>query len=110
MPQLVHQSGVDPEEIDPEDVSITVSTYFFDNQGQYVSDTVMVFSCAHPAFGGNCLNTTKKMFVNWNFKDRTGRFVGTGVYVTNFNLIIRYEGATIKEERTEKVGVRRKKN
>jgi hypothetical protein len=115
LPQLVEQSGVNKDSLDPKDVSISVSTYYFDNLGQYVTDTIIVVNCNHPAFGGNCLDTDKKLFIDWNFKDARGRFVGSGIYVANFSLFVRYNTSAngrpvvIKEETIEKVGVRRSK-
>lgn len=109
LPQLVEQSRVNKDSLDPKDVSIAISAYYFDNHGQYVTDTVLVVECAHPLFGGNCLDTDQKLFIDWNFKDSRGRFVGSGVYVANFSLFVRYENVTIREERIEKVGVRRTK-
>jgi len=109
LPQLVEQSGVNPDSLDPKDVSIAISTYYFDNLGQYVTDTVIVIPCDNPGFGHNCLDTDKKVFINWHFKDNHGRYVGSGVYVANFTLYVRYQKVTIKEESTEKVGVRRTK-
>ncbi|HSQ40799.1 MAG TPA: hypothetical protein VLM37_00810, partial [Fibrobacteraceae bacterium] len=109
LPQLVEQSGVDADSIDPSDITIAISTYYFDNAGQYVTDTVMLVPCTHQAFGGNCLTTDKKLFIDWNFKDSRGRFVGTGAYVANYSLFVRYESVTIKEDETQTVGVRRTK-
>jgi len=109
LPQLVDQSGVSADSLKASDVSIAVSTYYFDNAGQYVTDTVMVIPCNHPAFGGNCLTTDKKLFIDWNFKDSHGRYVGTGVYIANFTLYVRYQRVTIKEQSLDKVGVRRTK-
>ena len=49
------------------------------------------------------------LFVNWNFKDRAGRFVGAGVYLVQFKLVARYENKTVEEEVIDKWGVRRSK-
>ena len=119
VPQLLDRAQVsadgsyDPSVLDslkPEDVYISFIVNYFDHLGQYVNDTVITVPCNSPKFGGNCLETDKKVFVNWNFKDHKGRFVGTGVYNVQFKMIVRYEDRKIEEEIKDKWGVRRKKH
>ena len=119
VPQLVDGANVnadgeyDPsvlDALDPSKVLITFSVSYYDNLGQYVNDTTLTVACDSPKFGGNCLNTDKKVFVNWNYKDHAGRFVGTGVYIVQFKLVVRYESKKIEEEMLDKWGVRRKVN
>ena len=90
---------------------VNFSVSYFDNQGQYVTDTTFNIPCNSPAFGTNqnCLTTDKKVFVNWNYKDHTGRLVGAGVYIVQFKLVVRYKQKKIQEEMRDKWGVRRKK-
>ncbi|WP_407456640.1 hypothetical protein [Fibrobacter sp.] len=118
VPQLLDQAQVsadgsyDPSVLDslkPEDVYISFIVYYFDHLGQYVNDTVITVPCNSPKFGGNCLETDKKVFVNWNFKDHKGRFVGTGIYTVQFKMVVRYENKKIVEEIKDKWGVRRRK-
>ena len=118
VPQLLDQAQVDAEgnpdpsvldSLDPEDVYISFIVYYFDHLGQYVNDTVITVPCNSPKFGGNCLETDKKVFVNWNFKDHKGRFVGTGIYTVQFKMVVRYEHKKIVEEIKDKWGVRRRK-
>ena len=118
VPQLLDQAQVsadgsyDPSVLDslkPEDVYISFILYYFDHLGQYVNDTVITVPCNSPKFGGNCLETDKKVFVNWNFKDHKGRFVGTGIYTVQFKMVVRYENKKIVEEIKDKWGVRRRK-
>ena len=85
------------------------SVRYFDHVGQYVNDTTISIACNSPKFGGNCLSTDQKLFVNWNFKDHWGRFVGAGVYLVQFKLVARYENRKIEEELIDKWGVRRQK-
>ena len=117
VPQLIDRAYVaddgtyDPSVLDslkPEDVYISFVVNFYDNLGQYVNDTIITVPCNSPKFGGNCLETDKKVFVNWNFKDSKGRFVGTGVYTVQFKMIVRYENKKIEEVVRDKWGVRRK--
>ena len=119
VPQLLDRAQVsadgsyDPSVLDslkPEDVYISFIVNYFDHLGQYVNDTIITVPCESPKFGGNCLETDKKVFVNWNFKDRKGRFVGTGVYTVQFKMVVRYEDKKIVEEIKDKWGVRRKKH
>ena len=119
VPQLLDRAQVsddgsyDPSVLDslkPENVYISFIVNYFDHLGQYVNDTVITVPCKSPKFGGNCLETDKKVFVNWNFKDRKGRFVGTGVYNVQFKMVVRYENKKIVEEIKDKWGVRRKKH
>ena len=119
VPQLLDAAQVsadgsfDPSVLDslnPKNVYISFVVNYFDHLGQYVNDTTITVSCADFKFGGNCLNTDKKVFVNWNFKDANGRFVGNGVYMVNFKLVVRYEKKKIQEEMKDKWGVRRKKH
>ena len=119
VPQLLDAAQVsadgsyDPNALDsikPEDVYISFIVNYFDNLGQYVNDTTITVPCKSPKFGGNCLDTDKKVFVNWNFKDHKGRFVGTGVYNVQFKMVVRYEDKKIVEEIKDKWGVRRKKH
>ena len=119
VPQLLDRAQVsadgsyDPTVLDslkPEDVYISFIVNYFDHLGQYVNDTIITVPCNSPKFGGNCLETDKKVFVNWNFKDHKGRFVGTGVYNVQFKMVVRYENKKIVEEFKDKWGVRRKKN
>ena len=119
VPQLLDAAQVsadgsfDPTVLDsikPEDVYISFIVHYFDHLGQYVNDTVITVPCESPKFGGNCLETDKKVFVNWNFKDHKGRFVGTGIYNVQFKMIVRYENKKIQEEIKDKWGVRRKKH
>ena len=118
VPQLIDRAHVsadgsyDPSVLDslkPEDVFISFIVNYTDHLGQYVNDTVITVPCNSPKFGGNCLETDKKVFVNWNYKDHRGRFVGTGVYNVQFKMIVRYESKKIEEEIKDKWGVRRKK-
>jgi hypothetical protein len=118
VPQLLDQAQVsadgsyDPSVLDslkPEDVYISFIVYYFDHLGQYVNDTVITVPCNSPKFAGNCLETDKKVFVNWNFKDRNGRFVGTGIYTVQFKMVVRYENKKIVEEIKDKWGVRRRR-
>ena len=118
VPQLLDRAQVsadgsyDPSVLDslkPKDVYISFIVNYFDHLGQYVNDTVITVPCNSPKFGGNCLETDKKVFVNWNFKDHKGRFVGTGIYNVQFKMIVRYEDRKIEEEIKDKWGVRRKK-
>ena len=118
VPQLLDQAQVsadgsfDPSVLDslkPEDVYISFIVYYFDHLGQYVNDTVITVPCNSPKFGRNCLDTDKKVFVNWNFKDHKGRFVGTGIYTVQFKMVVRYENKKIVEEFKDKWGVRRRK-
>lgn len=118
VPQLLDRAQVsadgsyDPSVLDslkPEDVIISFLVNFTDHLGQYVNDTIISVPCNSPKFGGNCLATDKKVFVNWNFKDCNGRFVGNGVYTVQFKMIVRYENRKIEEEMKDKWGVRRKK-
>ena len=119
VPQLLDRAQVsadgtyDPSVLDslkPEDVYISFIVNYFDHLGQYVNDTIITVPCESPKFGGNCLETDKKVFVNWNFKDHKGRFVGTGVYTVQFKMVVRYEDKKIVEEIKDKWGVRRKKH
>ena len=119
VPQLLDRAQVsadgsyDPSVLDslkPEDVYISFIVNYFDHLGQYVNDTIITVPCESPKFGGNCLETDKKVFVNWNFKDHKGRFVGTGVYNVQFKMVVRYEDKKIVEEIKDKWGVRRKKH
>ena len=118
VPQLLDRAQVsadgsyDPSVLDslkPEDVFISFIVNYTDHLGQYVNDSIITVPCNSPKFGGNCLETDKKVFVNWNFKDHRGRFVGTGVYNVQFKMIVRYENKKIEEEMKDKWGVRRKK-
>lgn len=118
VPQLLDRAHVsadgsyDPSVLDslkPEDVYISFIVNYFDHIGQYVNDTIITVPCNSPKFGGNCLETDKKVFVNWNFKDHKGRFVGTGVYNVQFKMIVKYENKRIEEEIKDKWGVRRRK-
>ncbi|WP_146196229.1 MULTISPECIES: hypothetical protein [unclassified Fibrobacter] len=118
VPQLLDRAQIsadgsyDPSALDslkPEDVFISFIVNYTDHLGQYVNDTVITVQCNSPKFGGNCLETDKKVFVNWNYKDHRGRFVGTGVYNVQFKMIVRYDKKKIEEEIKDKWGVRRKK-
>ena len=120
VPQLIDGAKIDADgnydssvldSIDPADVFVNFSVSYFDNQGQYVTDTTFNIPCNSPAFGTNqnCLTTDKKVFVNWNYKDHTGRLVGAGVYIVQFKLVVRYKQKKIQEEMRDKWGVRRKK-
>ncbi len=99
------------DSIDPGDVFVNFSVSYFDNMGHYVTDTTFNIPCNSPAFGSsqNCLTTDKKVFVNWNYKDHTGRLVGSGVYIVEFKLVVRYKQKKVQEEMRDKWGVRRKK-
>jgi hypothetical protein len=117
VPQLIDGASVnsdgqyDPsvlDALDPSKVLITFSVSYYDNLGQYVNDTTLTVACDSPKFGGNCLDTDKKVFVNWNYKDLACWFVGTGVYIVQFKLVVRYESKKIEEEMRDKWGVRRK--
>ncbi len=111
--QISNDGTFDPTALDslkPEDVYISVIINFSDHLGQYVNDTIITVPCNSPKFGGNCLSTDKKVFVNWNFKDHNGRFVGSGVYTVQFKMMIRYKEKRIVEEMKDKWGVRRKKH
>jgi hypothetical protein len=120
VPQLIDNAQVDAngnydasvlDSLDPQKVFITFSVSYFDNLGQYVTDTTLTIPCTSPKFGGgNCLTTDKKVFVGWNYKDRSGRFVGTGVYIVQFKLVVRYDKKKIEEEQKDKWGVRRRHN
>ena len=110
--QIAADGTVDPsvlDSLDPEKVFISFVVNYYDHLGQYVNDTVITVPCNSPKFGGNCLNSDQKVFVNWNFKDHKGRFVGTGVYMVQFKMVVRYERKKIEEEIKDKWGVRRKK-
>ena len=110
--QIAADGSVDPsvlDSLDPEKVFISFVVNYYDHLGQYVNDTVITVPCNSPKFGGNCLNSDQKVFVNWNFKDHNGRFVGTGVYMVQFKMVVRYERRKIEEEIKDKWGVRRKK-
>ena len=118
VPQLLDAAQIDAngeydpsvlESLDPSKVSLSFSVRYFDHVGQYVNDTTISIACNSPKFGGNCLSTDQKLFVNWNFKDHWGRFVGTGVYLVQFKLVARYENRKIEEELIDKWGVRRQK-
>ena len=118
VPQLVDRAQisadgtVDPSVLDslkPENIFITFVVNYYDHLGQYVNDTSITVQCNSWKFGGNCLNTDQKVFVNWNFKDHSGRFVGTGVYMVQFKMVVRYEKKKIEEEVKDKWGVRRSK-
>lgn len=111
--QIAADGSYDPSVLDslkPEDVDISFIVSYFDHLGQFVNDTIITVPCDGPKFGGNCLETDKKVFVNWNFKDHHGRFVGTGVYTVQFKMVVRYEDKKIEEEIKDKWGVRRKKS
>jgi len=110
--QFSADGSVDPsvlDSLDPAKVYITFVVNYYDHLGQYVNDTTIIVPCNSPKFGGNCLSTDQKVFVNWNFKDHNGRFVGSGVYMVQFKMIVRYEKKKIEEEIKNKWGVRRKK-
>lgn len=110
--QIAADGSVDPsvlDSLDPEKVFISFVVNYFDHLGQYVNDTAITVPCNSPKFGGNCLNSDQKVFVNWNFKDHKGRFVGAGVYTVQFKMVVRYEKKKIEEEIKDKWGVRRKK-
>ena len=110
--QISADGTVDPsvlDSLDPEKVFITFVVNYYDHLGQYVNDTTILVPCNSPKFGGNCLVSDQKLFVNWNFKDHRGRFVGTGVYTVQFKMVVRYEKKKIEEEIKDKWGVRRSK-
>ncbi len=120
VPQLLDGAKLDADgnydasvldSINPADVFVNFSVSYFDNLGQYVTDTTFNIPCNSAAFGTNqnCLTTDKKVFVNWNYKDHTGRLVGAGVYIVQFKLVVRYKQKKIQEEMRDKWGVRRKK-
>ena len=111
--QISADGTVDPsvlDSLDPSKVYITFVVNYYDHLGQYVNDTTIMVPCNSPKFGGNCLSSDQKVFVNWNFKDHTGRFVGSGIYMVQFKMVVRYEKKEIKEEIKDKWGVRRKKH
>jgi len=110
--QISADGTVDPsvlDSLDPEKVFITFVVNYYDHLGQYVNDTTILVPCNSPKFGGNCLVSDQKLFVNWNFRDHRGRFVGTGVYTVQFKMVVRYEKKKIEEEIKDKWGVRRSK-
>ena len=110
--QISADGSIDPsvlDSLDPEKVFITFVVNYYDHLGQYVNDTTILVPCNSPKFGGNCLVSDQKLFVNWNFKDHRGRFVGTGVYTVQFKMVVRYEKKKIEEEIKDKWGVRRSK-
>ena len=120
VPQLIDGARLDADgnydaavldSIDPGDVFVNFSVSYFDNLGQYVTDTTFNIPCNSAAFGEgrNCLTTDKKVFVNWNYKDHSGRLVGSGVYIVEFKLVVRYKQKKVQEEMRDKWGVRRKK-
>ncbi|MCK9182122.1 MAG: hypothetical protein M0P13_04475, partial [Fibrobacteraceae bacterium] len=119
VPQLIDGAKVDADgnydpsvldSINPADILVNFSVSYFDNLGQYVTDTTFNIPCNSAAFGENknCLTTDKKVFVNWNYKDHKGRLVGTGVYIVQFKLVVRYKQKKVEEEMRDKWGVRRK--
>ncbi len=121
VPQLIDGAKLDADgnydasvldSIDPGDVFVNFSVSYFDNLGQYVTDTTFNIPCNSAAFGAgrNCLTTDKKVFVNWNYKDHSGRLVGSGVYIVEFKLVVRYKQKKVQEEMRDKWGVRRKKS
>jgi hypothetical protein len=117
MPQLLQQiasnRGITDEEakqtlrdsLNPEKVRVAVQAYYFDHNGQFVTDLSKTIPCTAQEFDGNCLTTDKKLFLKWNYKSKENRFVGSGVYVVNFKVLIRYDGAKVEEEMQERWGV-----
>lgn len=111
VPQLVDNAQSQDGQavtLDPSKVSIALQVQYYDHVGQFVTDTTIVIPCQNPKFGGNCLDTDQKLFVNWNYKDKGGRFVGSGVYLVHFKLLVSYEKQVVQEEMLDKWGVRRK--
>ena len=64
VPQLIDNAQVDAngnydasvlDSLDPQKVFITFSVSYFDNLGQYVTDTTLTIPCTSPKFGGGKL-------------------------------------------------------
>ena len=63
------------------DPRLSWSVWVFDNLGQYVDDYSGELDCGDPEVAGRCYTEEglAERFA-WNFRDRSGRLVGAGVY------------------------------
>lgn len=90
---------------DPEDIRWRYQFLVYSHLGQFVTRKHGVIECTSDAFktesSRNCKDSRGiKIALKWNYKDETGRFVGTGVYILGLQV----------EDRvlvTNKVAVRR---
>ncbi|MCQ2055276.1 MAG: fibro-slime domain-containing protein [Fibrobacter sp.] len=98
--------------IKPEDISLTFKTKYYSHLGDYINGTSGTIKCnSKKIFGNgqNCLTNSGNIFLAWNMKSKSGKLVGTGVYVSRLEYKITVAGKTIKEStRDFLMGVRRK--
>lgn len=64
---------------------IKVNTNIYTNLGGFVISKDMVVNCTDEIFNGNCLipGNQGDIFISWNYKDKSSRAVGSGVYIVH---------------------------
>ena len=82
--------------------TLEYKTQYFTSLGVFVNSNSGSLSCTDTLFNGSCLDSDNdgKIFLAWNMKSKSGRLVGTGVYIARLTYKIRI-GRTVVVDRTQ---------
>ena len=77
-------------------------TMYFTSLGVFVNSTSGSLSCTDELYNGNCLDNDNdgRLFLAWNMKSKSGRMVGTGVYIARLAYKIKI-GRRVVVDRTQ---------
>jgi len=102
----------EPREVALSKVQIKWEVNYFSNLGQFVNTQSGVVSCTDKnIFGTDCVENPGNVFLMWNARSESGRFVGTGVFIAKLKFKIFSNGNLVgKQDETFSLGIRRKGN
>jgi hypothetical protein len=81
-------------QIDPQELTIKVELQLFTSLSGFVAQYSSSLQCTDQSFGGgSCFDNPMKLFIKWNYKSDSGRFVGAGAYVARMRFTLVYNDA-----------------
>ena len=85
-----------------ETTTLEYQTHYYTSLGVFVNRSSGKLSCTDTLYNGNCLanENNGKIFIAWNMKSKSGRLVGTGVYIARLKYKIKV-GWKTKADRTQ---------
>ena len=102
----------EPRDVALSKVQIKWQVDYFTNLGQFVNSQSGTVACNDKdVFGTDCVENPGNVFLMWDARSNTGRFVGTGVFVAKLKFKILSDANVVgRKDDTFSLGIRRKEN
>ncbi|MGL1888210.1 MAG: hypothetical protein OCD76_16970 [Reichenbachiella sp.] len=97
------------ESFDLGDIYVSFEIFFFTTDGQKVVDKQGTIRCDDERFDYNCFENPRQILINWNYKSEDGRYIASGIYLSQLSLTIVTPEKSSTVQYIKKCGVMRER-